>query len=278
MTRHTKIIATIGPSTIKEMDLQALMTADVNVFRFNFSHGSNKGKGEVIELIRRIAARKGRTVALLGDLQGPKIRTGEMKNGAMEVRSGMKVIITNREMLGSDGVIPTGYLDLPKDVKRGNRILIDDGAIELKVEFVEEDEVVCRVISGGTVKNHKGINLPGVVISAPALTDKDLEDVAFCARLELDFIALSFVRQASDIVQLKRYLQSLRSEIRVIAKIEKPEAIEDFKAILEAADGIMVARGDLGVEMNPEKVPLLQKNIIAKCNRAGKPVITATQM
>ncbi|MFO7605000.1 MAG: pyruvate kinase, partial [Desulfurivibrionaceae bacterium] len=278
MTRHTKIIATIGPSTVKEKDLQALMTADVNVFRFNFSHGSNEGKKEVIELIRRIAARKGRTVALLGDLQGPKIRTGEMKNGAMEVRSGMKVIITNREMLGSDGVIPTGYLDLPKDVKRGNRILIDDGAIELKVEFVEEDEVVCRVISGGTVKNHKGINLPGVEISAPALTDKDLEDVAFCARHELDFIALSFVRQASDIVQLKRYLQSLRSEIRVIAKIEKPEAINDFKAILEAADGIMVARGDLGVEMNPEKVPLLQKNIIAKCNRAGKPVITATQM
>ncbi len=278
MTRHTKIIATIGPSTAKEKDLQALMTADVNVFRFNFSHGSSEGKGEVIKLIRRIAARKGRTVALLGDLQGPKIRTGEMKNGAMEVRSGTKVIITNREMLGSDGVIPTGYLDLPKDVKRGNRILIDDGAIELKVEFVEEEEVVCRVISGGTVKNHKGINLPGVEISAPALTDKDLEDVAFCARHELDFIALSFVRRASDIVQLKRYLQSLRSEIRVIAKIEKPEAIDDFKAILEAADGIMVARGDLGVEMNPEKVPLLQKNIIAKCNRAGKPVITATQM
>ncbi|MDF1578140.1 MAG: pyruvate kinase [Desulfobulbales bacterium] len=278
MTRHTKIIATIGPSTAEEKDLLALMEADVNVFRFNFSHGSNKRKGEVIGMVRQVAARTGRVVALLGDLQGPKIRTGEMKNGALEVRSGTKVIITSRETIGKDGVISTGYRNLPGDVKKGDRILIDDGAIEFKVEGIKGQDVLCLVISGGTVKNHKGINLPGVEISAPALTGKDLEDVAFCVRHDLDFIALSFVRRASDIIQLKRYLQSLRSEIRVIAKIEKPEAIDDFDAILAAADGIMVARGDLGVEMNPEKVPLLQKNIIAKCNRAGKPVITATQM
>jgi len=278
MTRHTKIIATIGPSTADEADLLALMNADVNVFRFNFSHGSSKRKGEVIELVRRIAARENKVVALLADLQGPKIRTGEMENGALELRSGTEVKITTREEIGKDGIIPTGYRDLPDDVQKGDRILIDDGAIELKVEDIDGEDVFCRVVSGGTVGNHKGINLPGVKITAPALTDKDLEDVAFCADQKFDFIALSFVREANDITQLKRYLKSLGSETKVIAKIEKPEAIDDFNTILDVADGIMVARGDLGVEMNPEKVPLLQKNIIAKCNRAGKPVITATQM
>jgi pyruvate kinase len=278
MTRYTKIIATIGPATASEKDLLALMLADVNVFRFNFSHGSANGKKAMIRLIRRIADREGLVVAILGDLQGPKIRTGEMQNGALALRSGSEVRITTDASLGKDGVIPISYRNLPRDVEKGDRILIDDGTIELKVKMVVGEEVLCRVVSGGIVGDHKGINLPGVEVSAPALTDKDLADVAFCVREELDFVALSFVRRADDIIQLKKYLQSLRSEMRVIAKIEKPEAITNFDKILAVADGIMVARGDLGVEINPEKVPLLQKNIIAKCNRAGKPVITATQM
>jgi pyruvate kinase len=278
MKRHTKIIATIGPATANEKDLLALMKADVNVFRLNFSHGSIEGKRTVIKLVRRLAAQEGRIIAILGDLQGPKIRTGEMKNGALELRPDDEVTITTRDIIGKDGLIPTSYHHLADDVKQGNRILIDDGAIELKVKTVNDEDILCRVVRGGIVGDHKGINLPGVAISAPALTDKDLEDVAFCVREKIDFIALSFVRQASDIVHLKRYMKSLKSNIRIIAKIEKPEAISDFATILNVADGIMVARGDLGVEMNPEKVPLLQKEIIAKCNRAGKPVITATQM
>lgn len=278
MMRHTKIIATIGPATAREKDLRALLRADVNVFRFNFSHGSIEGKRAVIKLVRQIAAKEGRVVALLGDLQGPKIRTGVMKEGPLVIRAGTEVRITTAAVPGKEGLIPTSYKNLPGDVKKGDLVLIDDGAIELKVKAVEGAEVLCRVITGGSVGEHKGINLPGVKISAPALTAKDLADVAFCAREGLDFIALSFVREAADIIQLKKHLQSLRSEMQVIAKIEKPEAVKDFPAILEVADGIMVARGDLGVEMNPEKVPLLQKNIITRCNQAGKPVITATQM
>lgn len=278
MTRHTKIIATIGPATASEADLLALMAADVNVFRLNFSHGSIDGKRAVIKLVRQLAEREGRVVAILGDLQGPKIRTGAMKNGALELLPGSEVRITTSETIGKDGVISTSYCKLPNDVKPEDRILIDDGSIELQVKNVDGQDVVCLVVIGGTVGDHKGINLPGVEVSAPALTDKDLRDVTFCVREGLDFIALSFVRKANDISKLKKHLLSLKSEIQVIAKIEKPEAIDHFDAILEVADGIMVARGDLGVEMNPEKVPLLQKNIIEKCNRAGKPVITATQM
>jgi pyruvate kinase len=278
MTRQTKIIATIGPATAKENDLRALMEADVNVFRLNFSHGSFQGKLAVINLVRQIAEQEGRVIAILGDLQGPKIRTGEMKNGALKLLPGTDITITTNDVIGKEGLIRTSYRNLPTDVKKGNRILIDDGALELRVKEVNGEDVLCRVVSGGTVGDHKGINLPGVAISAPALTDKDLEDVDFCVRENLDFIALSFVRQAADLVQLRRYIKSLKSNIQIIAKIEKPEAIDDFATILNVADGIMVARGDLGVEMNPEKVPLLQKNIIARCNRAGKPVITATQM
>jgi pyruvate kinase len=278
MQRRTKIIATIGPATASNEDLLALMKADVNVFRLNFSHGSHARKAEVIERIRRIAAGNDRIVAILADLQGPKIRTGEMKNGALELRAGSSARITTRQIAGSDGLIPTSYLNLRNDVKTGDRILIDDGSIELKVTSLDDNDVLCEVVSGGTVGDHKGINLPGVAISAPGLTEKDLQDVSFCIEQQVDFIALSFVRQEADIIELRDHLESRQSDIRIIAKIEKPEAINDFEAILKAADGIMVARGDLGVEMNPEKVPLLQKTIIAKCNQAGKPVITATQM
>ena len=278
MTRRTKIIATIGPATASDKDLMALMEADVNVFRLNFSHGSTTGKAAVLDRVRHLAAKQNRVVAILADLQGPKIRTGEMKNGSLELRPGSTAKITTREVVGRDGIIPTSYQDLPGDVETGDKILIDDGSIELKVTAVEDREVLCEVITGGFVEDHKGINLPGVKVSAPALTAKDLQDVSFCVEQQVDFIALSFVRRAADITSLRDHLQSLKSDVRIIAKIEKPEAVEDFDAILDAADGIMVARGDLGVEMNPEKVPLLQKTIIAKCNQAGKPVITATQM
>ncbi len=278
MSRHTKIIATIGPATASDDDLLALMKADVNVFRLNFSHGTMTRKAEVLERIRHLAAEQKNVVAILADLQGPKIRTGEMKNGVLELRSGATARITTREVVGRDGIIPTTYQKLPCDVKTGDMILIDDGAIELKVTGIEDNDVLCEVITGGIVGDHKGINLPGVAVSAPALMEKDLEDVSFCIEQKVDFIALSFVRKASDIIKLRDHLRSLQSDIRIIAKIEKPEAIKDFDAILDAADGIMVARGDLGVEMSAEKVPLLQKTIINKCNQVGKPVITATQM
>jgi pyruvate kinase len=233
---------------------------------------------EVVATIRDLSRHRRRAVAILGDLQGPKIRTGRMQGGQMLLTSGETAIITTADRLGADGVIPTVYRELPCDVHPGDRILMDDGLLELAVEAVVGEEVRCRVVVGGVLKDRKGINLPGVAVSAPALTDKDLGDLAFCIEQRLDFVALSFVRSAADVVGLKEILHREKSELKVIAKIEKPEAVDDFEAILAVADGIMVARGDLGVELNPERVPLIQKRIIRLCNRAGKPVITATQM
>jgi pyruvate kinase len=201
-----------------------------------------------------------------------------MRGDVMTLSAGQAVVVTTAEVLGENGLIPTTYQALPQDVTAGARILLDDGLLELLVEKVTGDEVHCRVVVGGELKNRKGMNLPGVAVSAPALTDKDLADLEFCVAQELDYLALSFVRSAADVIQLKDLLYQRQATIKVIAKIEKPQAVEAFTEILEVADGIMVARGDLGVEMNPEKVPLIQKHIIRQCNLAGKPVITATQM
>jgi pyruvate kinase len=278
MYRRTKIVATVGPACDSEAGLQALLQAGVDVFRLNFSHGDHAGKLQVIRTIRELSQRHHRSVAILGDLQGPKIRTGLMHGGFMQLLAGSEVIVTTRGVLGQGNVIPTIYQGLPNDVVPGDRILLDDGLMELKVLGVEGQDVSCRVVSGGLLKDRKGINLPGAKVSAPALTEKDREDLHFCILQDLDYIALSFVREASDVMELKGILESHASELRVIAKIEKPEAVENFAAILEVSDGIMVARGDLGVEISPEKVPLIQKRIIRCCNQAGKPVITATQM
>jgi len=278
MFRRTKIVATVGPACESEEMLNDLMEAGVDVFRLNFSHGGLDGKTVTIRRIREISSRRQQAVAILGDLQGPKIRAGLMKGGAMELVSGREVTITTSDAIGENDIIPTIYRELPNDVSGGDRILLDDGLLELEVLGVHGPDVRCRVIIGGTLKDRKGINLPGVKVSAPALTEKDKDDLEFCVKEKLDYLALSFVRQASDVLELKQILSAMGSDIRIISKIEKPEAVVNFDSILEASDGIMVARGDLGVEIKPEKVPLIQKQIIRKCNAAGKPVITATQM
>jgi len=278
MFRRTKIVATLGPASNSEEVIQALMETGADVFRLNFSHGSHDDKRSLIRTIRDISRRRRKAVAILGDLQGPKIRTGKMEGGAMKLYPDQTVTITTRDIEGKDGLIPTIYRELPSDVKPGDRILLDDGLLELEVSGSDGVDVTCRVKVGGILKDRKGINLPGVNVSAPALTEKDCEDLDFCIDEGVDYIALSFVRRAEDILRLKEILYRRGADIHVIAKIEKPEAVDYFEEILDVSDGIMVARGDLGVEIQPEKVPLIQKRIIRLCNASGKPVITATQM
>ncbi|WP_026842396.1 pyruvate kinase [Citrifermentans bremense] len=278
MFRHTKIVATVGPASESEEMLGALIKAGVDVFRLNFSHGDHAAKSAVIRSIRKLCDQHEHSVAILGDLQGPKIRTGLMKGGGMQLTAGTEVIVTTRELLGEGNLIPTIYQGLPGDVKPDDRILLDDGLMELKVLGVEGHDVRCLVVTGGLLKDRKGINLPGAKVSAPAMTGKDRDDLEFCMEQRLDYVALSFVREASDVQELRSIIDSRGSQLRIISKIEKPEAVTNFGAILQVSDGVMVARGDLGVELNPEKVPLIQKRIIRSCNDAGKPVITATQM
>lgn len=278
MYRHTKIVATVGPSCSEREQLENLLKAGVDVFRLNFSHGELAQKKIWIEQIRELSEIHRKAVSILGDLQGPKIRTGVMRDGVQTLKRGQEVIITTADVEGGDGIIPTNYQDLPGDVVTGDRILLDDGQLELEVIDSTADQVRCRVKQGGLLKDRKGINLPGVKVSTPALTAKDYADLDFAIEQHLDWVALSFVRTAEEVCQLKQILFERNSPIRVIAKIEKPEAVENFAQILEAADGVMVARGDLGVEVPSERVPLIQKRIIRQCNQAGKPVITATQM
>ncbi|MDT8421372.1 MAG: pyruvate kinase [Desulfuromonadales bacterium] len=278
MIRRTKIVATVGPASSEDAVLTALMESGVSVFRLNFSHGTLEDKAEVIRRIRAISKQRQNAVAILGDLQGPKIRVGQFENGQIALTPGEEVTITSLDIAGRKGLIPTVYKNLPRDVRPGDQILLDDGLMELEVLTSDGTDVRCRVRFGGLLKDRKGINLPGVAVSAPSLTEKDLEDLRFCIEQEVDYLALSFVRRAADVLELKSLLKQSQSQIRVISKIEKPEAVDNFAEILAASDGIMVARGDLGVEIRPEKVPLIQKDIICKCNQAGKPVITATQM
>jgi pyruvate kinase len=278
MHRRTKIVATLGPACADVVGLRKLIENGVNVFRLNFSHGSQEQKAQWILTIRELSREANRAVSILGDLQGPKIRCGLMTDGGQMLVAGEQIVVTTRDILGGNGFIPTIYRNLPRDVRAGDQILLDDGNLELKVIENDADDVRCEVVVGGLLKDRKGINLPGVNVSAPALTEKDLDDLAFCIDQEIDWVALSFVRHADEILDLKRRLYEHKSRIGIIAKIEKPEAVENFDAILEASDGIMVARGDLGVEIQPERVPLIQKRIIRECNMRGKPVITATQM
>ncbi|PLY01468.1 MAG: pyruvate kinase [Desulfuromonas sp.] len=278
MFRHTKIVATLGPASDSEAQLEQLMEAGADVFRLNFSHGDQASKSELIRRIRDISRRRQRAVAILGDLQGPKIRAGEMQDGGVMLEDGAEITITTRTVIGTAELFSTTYQALPKDVRTGDSILLDDGLLEFSVIESGGDEVRCRIVTGGELRSRKGINLPGVKVSTPALTEKDRDDLAFCIREEVDYVALSFVRSAADVVELKNLIFAEKSPLKVIAKIEKPEAVDAFDEILVETDGVMVARGDLGVEIQPEKVPLIQKRIIRKCNEAGKPVITATQM
>jgi pyruvate kinase len=276
--RKTKIISTLGPASSSPEMIKRLMDAGADVFRLNFSHGSHGEKARLIETIRRLSPQRGNSIGILADLQGPKIRTGRMENGAIQLTKGERLDITTDDILGRNGLISTIYRALPRDVKQGSRILLDDGMIELKVLSVSGNRVSCTVVEGGVLKDLKGINLPGVDVSAPSLSEKDRADLDFCLGMGVDFIALSFVRKAADVESLKRIISERGMTIPVIAKIEKPEALRNFKSILAATDAVMVARGDLGVELSAERVPLIQKKIIRACNVAGKPVITATQM
>ncbi|HLZ55975.1 MAG TPA: pyruvate kinase [Ktedonosporobacter sp.] len=287
--RRTKIVCTIGPATNSEEQLERLMRAGMNVARLNFSHGTQAEHAVVIERIRALSTRIGCAIAILQDLQGPKIRTGSLQDQQpVKLVDGANITITIRNVIGTAEIVSTTYPQLPQDVQPGDRILLNDGLLELRVEAKDATDVHCVVVHGGELGEHKGINLPGVVVSAPALTEKDRDDLRFGVQHGVDYVALSFVRRSTDILEAKQYIRELQAEysgqkksqlsIPLIAKLEKPEAVTHLDAILEVTDGVMVARGDLGVEMPPEKVPLIQKRIIARCNELGLPVITATQM
>lgn len=272
----TKIIATIGPASNSEKTMEALIRNGLDGVRLNFSFGTHKEFEEIIKRVRKIEARLKKPVAIIQDLQGLKIRTGILEGGEAVLKKGNDFTITTRDIVGDNVSISTTYRKLHRDVKRGDRILLDDGVMELKVKEVRGKDVLCKVIAGGILRDSKGINLPGVEISAPPLTGKDIEDLRFGISQGVDYIALSFVRSHRDILELKRRIEGIGRDIPVIAKIEKPQAIRNLDKIIDVSDCLMVARGDLGVEMNPEDVPILQKEIILKARII--PVITATQM
>jgi len=277
--RHSKIVCTIGPASHHPRIVKRLLEAGMDVARLNFSHGSHTDHLNCIHLLRATANKLGKTIAILADLQGPKIRTGALAGGVpVMLRTGQDFAITTRKILGDSTRVSTIFLPLPKEVHRGDRILLSDGLIELRVESVRLKDVNCRVVNGGALGEHKGINLPGVKLRVPALTPKDKADLKFALAHGVDYIAVSFVRRPEDVLLAKSLIRRAKKETPVIAKLEKPEAIENLEGILRVSDGVMVARGDLGVEMNPERVPVVQKNIIARAREFRRPVITATQM
>ena len=276
--RRTKIVATLGPASTSELIVKKLIRAGVNVFRLNMSHGSHEQHSESFRLIRDAAASLSQHVAILMDLCGPKIRTGKFIRGSIELRNNHAVQISCSKKVGDKDLISSQYSNLYKDVKKGERILLDDGNMELCVEKITGKEVSCKVIHGGTLKDNKGINLPDSNISVSSFTAKDKKDVKLAMQLGADFVALSFVRNEKDINTLQNYMKRNGSAIPVIAKIEKPEAITNIDGILNASYGIMVARGDLGIELPAEKVPLIQKDLIRKARYMNQPVIVATQM
>ena len=278
MKQRTRIVCTLGPASDSDEIVRAMIRAGMDIARMNFSHGDHPTHAARIERVRRIAREENVVVAILGDLQGPKIRIGEIAGGAAQLAAGAAFTLTTRAVAGDSSAASIDFPDLYKSVKGGERILVDDGLIELQVVSVSGADVITRVVNGGALKPHKGVNLPGVLLKISALTDKDRADLVFAAGHDLDYIALSFVRRPEDVMELKQLLAARGATIPVIAKIEKREAIDAIDAILDVSDGVMVARGDLGVEAPPEQVPLYQKMIIRKANAAGKPVITATQM
>jgi pyruvate kinase len=277
--RHSKIVCTLGPATNSPRMIRRLIEAGMDVARLNFSHGTHETHAQSIAMVHAAAAELGKTVGILADLQGPKIRTGALAGGGtVTLRGGQQFIITTAKILGDSTRVNTTFRPLPREVKSGDRILLSDGLIELRVEKIRGPEVICRVVNGGLLGEHKGINLPGVKLRVPALTPKDRDDLRFALSHNVDFIAASFVRRPEDVLLAKALIRRARKDTPVIAKLEKPEAIENLEGILRVSDGVMVARGDLGVEMNPETVPVVQKNIIARAREFRRPVITATQM
>jgi pyruvate kinase len=273
----TKIVATIGPASNSKEMLRALLKEGVDVFRLNFSHGKHEDHQKVVDIVRELNEELGCSVALLLDLQGPKIRVQEVQPDIV-LEQGQEFIITTRKVIGNSEIASTSYQELPRDVNKGDSILIDDGKIELKVKEVRDVDVLTEVVYGGPLKSRKGINLPNTKVSAPSLTEKDLEDLKFGLKNQVEWIALSFVRKAQDIKILRSIIEEHKSTSRIVAKIEKPEALSNIDEIIAVTDAVMVARGDLGVEIWLEEVPMVQKMLVEKCNKAAKPVIVATQM
>ena len=276
--RRAKIVCTIGPASRSPDVLRALVDAGMDVARLNFSHGSHADHAAVVADLRRIADEAGRPLAILQDLQGPKIRLGTLQGGAVQLSTGARFVLTTEEIEGDADRASTTYKALPSDVTQGDDILLSDGLLRLRVDGVNGEDITCTVVDGGHLRQRAGINLPGAELSVPSMTEKDLADLAFGVEQGVDWVALSFVRSAADVDALKAELARLQADAGVIAKLEKPQAIDALDDIVDAADAIMVARGDLGVEMSPERVPFIQKTIIRACAAAGKPVITATQM
>jgi len=273
-----RIIATVGPASQSPEILAELLLQGVDVFRLNFSHGNHEWHGLMIDEIRNQSRQIGRPVAILQDLQGIKIRTGSVEPDPVVLLTGQSLQLTTESVLGDAEQVSISYPDLPNDVSAGDEILLSDGQIQLRVVATTRTSIECSVLSGGRLVSNQGVNVPGVSVSAPPLTEKDRADLLFGIRKDVDYIALSFVQNANDVSELRAFLDQVDADIPIIAKLEKPSSIENLEGILERADGVMVARGDLGVEMSPEKVPMIQKRVIAEANRCGKLVITATQM
>jgi pyruvate kinase len=277
--KKTKIVATLGPASSSKEILREMMLKGVNVCRLNFSHGSYEDHAAVIDVIRGLNDELGLNVAILADLQGPKIRVREVENNGVELINGAELIFTTEKCIGTANKVSITYESLPRDAQPGEIILLDDGKLVVEVVKTDGDkEVLTKVVHGGILSSKKGVNLPNTKISLPSLTEKDREDLAFALSKDVDWIGLSFVRSARDIIELKHVIHNERSSARVIAKIEKPEALEDIDEIIRNSDGLMVARGDLGVEIPMQQVPLIQKMLIRKCLQHAKPIIVATQM
>ena len=278
--RKTKIVCTIGPASESEEMLEKLMNAGMNVARLNFSHGSHEEHKARIDTIRKVAKRLNKTIGLLLDTKGPEIRTHNMKDGLIVLEKGKEVIVSMNEVEGTPEKFSVTYENLINDVNIGSYILLDDGLVELQVKEINKDkgEVKCDILNTGELKNKKGVNLPGVKVNLPGITDKDADDIRFGIKENVDFIAASFVRRPSDVLDIRQILEEEKAEITIFPKIENQESIDNIEEILEVSDGLMVARGDMGVEIPPESVPMVQKDLIRKCNKLGKPVITATQM
>ncbi|MDO8571717.1 MAG: pyruvate kinase [bacterium] len=279
----TKIVCTIGPASQEKSMMEKLVHAGMNVARLNFSHGTYENHALLIKNVRAVAKKVGQPLAILQDLQGPRIRIGDLPKEGVEIKKGEDIVLVPQKNWNGSAKqkqLPNQYVGLAKDVKAGNHILIADGVMDLKVVKVLGDAITCRVIAGGIVKSHKGINVPGVTLKTPAITAKDKKDVVFGVSQGVDYIALSFVKDAKDITRLRALTKKAKAsaQVGIIAKIERPEAVENFDEILDAVDGIMIARGDLGIEVPAQKVPIIQKQLIKKCIVARKPVIVATQM
>ena len=276
--KSTKIVCTIGPRSQKKDILVKMIKSGMNVARLNMSHGDYAFHKKSIDLIRQISKGLGMNIAIMIDLQGPKIRTGKLLKETVVLKKGALITLTSDDIIGDWNRLSVNYAELPKEATKGEKIYLDDGNIELKVVDINGNDILCKVMEGGVIRSYRGVNLPETKIKTPSLTEKDLEDLEFGLEQEIDFVALSFVRKSDDIYDLKERISKRNIDIPIVAKIEKPEAIKNIDSIIKATDSVMVARGDLGAETSPQDVPILQKMIISKCNNAGKPVITATQM